>query len=208
MRGYFTFLIVFAAFLLLISLAQFNTNAKTSNTGSAIWVERYYQAQMNGKEAIAEAAREGAKSGATSFFTDYIALCVAPKIAAHQPPDPPNLICLRKSVNTEAVDRITQLDGAYFEGLQATVQLGDHDYGKCATPCDKTVLAASDLLVDCNPDVTRLPTNANDYDAADIAGYAKSIASVAVHGDKITLVLSSKPWQDVALQLGELQVDT
>ncbi|MEM4359260.1 MAG: hypothetical protein QXT45_01890 [Candidatus Bilamarchaeaceae archaeon] len=72
MRGYFTFVIVFAAYLLLISLAQFNTNAKTSNLGATIWVERYYQVQMNAKEAIIEAAREGAKEGVTEYTTGLI----------------------------------------------------------------------------------------------------------------------------------------
>lgn len=75
MRGYFTFLIVFAAFLLLISLAQFNSNAKTSNAGSAIWVERYYQVQMNAKEAVVEAAREGAKQGFSDYFSSLTIDC-------------------------------------------------------------------------------------------------------------------------------------
>ncbi|MFH1221568.1 MAG: hypothetical protein V1492_00610 [Candidatus Micrarchaeota archaeon] len=206
MRGYFTFLIVFAAFLLLVSLAQFNSNAKQSNAGSAIWVERYYQAQMNGKEAIAEAAREGAKSGAASFFTEYVAECVVAKVAARQPPEQPNFICLKKSVNTAAVDRIKQLDNAYFEGLHATLQLGEYDYGKCLTPCDKTVTSAANLLVDCNPDAGKLPKDAKYYEAADVLQYANSVAAITLHGNKITLVLDKRPWQDMPLQLGELQV--
>ena len=76
MRGYLTFLIVFAAYLLLISLAQLNTNAKTSDLGSAIWVERYYQVQMNTKEAVVEAAREGAREGLKSYSVKFVECAV------------------------------------------------------------------------------------------------------------------------------------
>lgn len=63
MKGYFTFLIVFAAFALLISLAELNLNSKTHNFSSAIKSERFYRVQMNVKEVLIEAARQGALEG-------------------------------------------------------------------------------------------------------------------------------------------------
>lgn|GEM_PF-4347879 len=73
MKGYFAFLIVFAAFALLISLAQLNLNSKSHDVSSAIWTERFYHIQMNVKEVITEAARQGALDG----FNTYCAVTPA-----------------------------------------------------------------------------------------------------------------------------------
>ncbi len=67
MRGYFTFLIVFVSFALLLSLVQLNLNSKTHDQSKAIWTERFYRVQMNVKEVLLEAAREGALDGFNSY---------------------------------------------------------------------------------------------------------------------------------------------
>ncbi len=67
MKGYFTFLIVFAAFALLLSLVQLNLNSKSHDTSTAIWTERFYRVQMNVKEVLIEASREGAEEGFNNY---------------------------------------------------------------------------------------------------------------------------------------------
>ncbi len=75
LKGYFAFLIVFAAFALLISLAQLNLNSKVHDSSKAIWTERFYRVQMNVKEVLIEAARQGALEG----FNAYCAVTPADK---------------------------------------------------------------------------------------------------------------------------------
>ncbi len=71
MRGYVTFLIVFAAFALLISLVELNLNSKTHNLSDAIMSERFYRLQMNVKEVVVEAARQGAQEGFQSYAATH-----------------------------------------------------------------------------------------------------------------------------------------
>lgn len=136
MKGYFTFFIVFAASLLIISLAQFNISSKYSNYGKAIWVESYYQSEMNIKEAIFEAAREGAIEGVYSYVGNYIAKCVAMQPEA---PSPPNLDCLKIELNKKAVEKIKSLDNQKAENLVFRVSIGpDYDpvfQPSCLSPC-------------------------------------------------------------------------
>lgn len=80
MRGYFTFLIVFAAFALLISLAQLNLNSKSHNLSGAIVTEKFYRTQMNVKEVITESARQGAQAGFDAYAaTHTLAACGSPQ---------------------------------------------------------------------------------------------------------------------------------
>jgi len=156
MRGYFTFLIVFAAYLLLISLAQFNTNAKTSNLGSAIWVERYYQVQLNAKEAVVEASREGVRDGLTSYTTKFLECaiaecsaecsacitvagcalcseCIADKIADLSKSTP----CIQREINAKSIEKIKSLDSAVFDPeITVDIELHDYEDDTCLNVCD------------------------------------------------------------------------
>ena len=87
MKGYFGFLVVFAAFALLLSLVEFNLNSKSHDLSSAITSEKLYGIQMNVKEVIIEAAREGAKEGFNKYvegppFPHSAAACSDPKASA------------------------------------------------------------------------------------------------------------------------------
>jgi len=156
MRGYFTFLIVFAAFLLLISLAQFNTNAKTSNLGPAIWVERYYQVQMNAKEAVAEASREGVRDGLTSYTAKFLECatvecaakcsacitvagcalcgeCIESKIADLSKSTP----CIKREINAKSIEKIKSLDSAGFDPeISVGISLQDYEDSTCINVCN------------------------------------------------------------------------
>jgi len=80
LKGYFGFLIVFAAFALLLSLVEFNLNSKSHDLSSAITSEKLYSIQMNVKEVVIEAAREGAKEGFDNYAKDHtIYACADPE---------------------------------------------------------------------------------------------------------------------------------
>jgi len=82
-RGYFTFLIVFAAFALLLSLAQLNLNSKSHNLSGAIITEKFYRVQMNVKEVIIESARQGAQKGFDDYASTHtLAACSNPETQA------------------------------------------------------------------------------------------------------------------------------
>jgi len=87
LKGYFGFLVVFAAFALLLSLVEFNLNSKSHDLSSAITSEKLYGIQMNVKEVIIEAAREGAKEGFNNYVNGppsphSVAACSDPKASA------------------------------------------------------------------------------------------------------------------------------
>jgi len=83
LKGYFGFLVVFAAFALLLSLVEFNLNSKSHDLSSAITSEKLYGIQMNVKEVIIEAAREGAKEGFDNYTaTHSVAACSDLKASA------------------------------------------------------------------------------------------------------------------------------
>lgn len=83
MRGYFTFLIVFAAFALLLSLTQLNLNSKSHNLSGAITTEKFYRVQMNAKEVVIESARQGAQKGFDAYAaTHSLAACSNPETQA------------------------------------------------------------------------------------------------------------------------------
>ena len=156
MRGYFTFLIVFAAFLLLISLAQFNTSAKTSNLGPAIWVERYYQVQMNAKEAVVEASREGVRDGLTSYTAKFIGCaavecaakcsacitvagcalcgeCIEDKIADLSKSVP----CIQREINAKSIEKIRSLNNADFDSeIDVCIYFEDYEEKTCLNVCN------------------------------------------------------------------------
>lgn len=64
---------MFAAFALLISLAELNLNSKTHNLSGAIVTEKFYRAHMNAKEIIIESARQGAQEGFDSYAATHSA---------------------------------------------------------------------------------------------------------------------------------------
>ncbi|MEM4208444.1 MAG: hypothetical protein QW153_02565 [Candidatus Bilamarchaeaceae archaeon] len=160
MRGYLTFVIVFAACLLILSLAQFNVTSKYSNMGRSIWVESYYQHEMNVKEAIFEAAREGAVEGIINYAREYVTTCVASRPEA---PSPPNIDCLKIRINEKAVDKIKALDNQRLDGALIKVLIRS-DYEpliqqKCMTPCPQ-----SQTLINYNYVVLADGIDLNEFD--------------------------------------------
>lgn len=131
MRGYFSFLIVFAACLLLVSLVQFNVNSKYSNPAGSLWVERYYQAEMNIKEAIVEAAREGAVEGIIAYSEIYSSSGCAARLADGDLTATPNLDCVEYYINKRAVEKISALDGSETDGMRFAVMI-DPQYASAA----------------------------------------------------------------------------
>jgi hypothetical protein len=178
-------LIVFAAFLLLISLANYNVNAKTNNLGSAIWVERYYQAEMNAKEAVIEAARQGAVEGAEAYFTSA-AQCTNP------PYTYPNIQCLGKDINSKAIEAIEEIDGKTFDGLLVSVQLtGIYEDDACQTSCDPAM--AGNLII--NPVYSGSPSDLS------------SIGKIHMEGQQILIIVSNPSatgWTPVSFSMPEI----
>ena len=73
-------MVVFAAFALLLSLAQLNLNSKSHNLSGAIVTEKFYRTQMNVKEVIIESARQGAQEGFDVYAaTHTLAACSNPQ---------------------------------------------------------------------------------------------------------------------------------
>ena len=79
-------MIVFAAFALLLSLAQLNLNSKSHNLSGAIITEKFYRTQMNVKEVIIESARQGAQEEFDAYVDPpnprTLAACSNPKTQA------------------------------------------------------------------------------------------------------------------------------
>jgi len=123
MRGYLTFLVVFAACLLLVSLFQFNANAKYSNSASAIWIERYNQAEMNIKEAIVEAVREGAVEGVYEYAKAYVDSGCPGRLAEGDLSAVPNMDCIEYYVNKKSVEKIKGLDGRETDGMKFLISI-------------------------------------------------------------------------------------
>ncbi len=67
MRGYLSFILVFIAVLLLLSLLRLHDASYSTDLSKAVAAERTYAVQMNAKESVIEAARQGALGG----FSDY-----------------------------------------------------------------------------------------------------------------------------------------
>ncbi len=67
MRGYISFLLVFASVLLFLSLMELRLASGSTDLSSAIRLERANGFGMNAKEAAAECIRQGARDG----FADY-----------------------------------------------------------------------------------------------------------------------------------------
>ena len=231
MRGYFTFLIVFAAFLLLISLAQFNTNAKTSNLGPAIWVERYYQVQMNAKEAVVEAAREGAKEGFFQYSAELtecaiaecapkcgvttvaaagcFAGCVPSEIAGSYSSD-----CLQRKVNSVAAEKIKSLNNFEFDSEIAVeiVVSSSVDTDTCM-PCDSNLGPLNDAVVELSYLAgTNKFLNFSDESLYENYALGKlndsieekfgfSVADITIYGNKITLNLEHSDWDTVSVDM-------
>ncbi|NYZ77274.1 hypothetical protein H0O02_03085 [Candidatus Micrarchaeota archaeon] len=121
MRGYFAFLIVFAAFALLISLAELNLSSKSHNLSAAITAEKFYRTQMNVKEVLIEAARQGAAGGFDAYAaTHNEAACLAGD-AAH-------CFSSRDAENAAGLAAIAKMQlviaGADFDGVDVEVQFG------------------------------------------------------------------------------------
>jgi len=234
MRGYFTFLIVFAAFLLVISLAQFNTNAKTSNLGPAIWVERYYQVQLNAKEAVVEAAREGAREGFFLYSAELtecaiakctpecgattiaaagcFAGCVPSEIAGSYSGD-----CLQRKINSAAVEKIKSLNNIEFDSEIAVevVVSASVDTDTCM-PCNSDLGPLGDAVAELS-----YTAGANKFlnfsDESLYENYALgklndsieetfgfSVADIMIYGNKITLNLEHSGWDTVSVDMSRM----
>ncbi len=162
MRGYLTFLIVFAACLLTISLIQFDINAKYSNSAGALWTERYYQAEMNIKEAVIEAAREGAVEGVVSYCESYAASDCSKRLADGDVSAVPNIDCIEYYVNKKAVEKINSLNGLETDGMAFFISvdpLYSLSYSICETqPCGITQPSDEKRVVSVfNVDLSNLP---------------------------------------------------
>lgn len=114
LRGYFTFLIVFAAFALLISLAELNLNSKTHNLSSAITTEKFYRIQMNVKEVIVESARQGAQQGFDAYAATHT------EAACMESPNHP--ACFKSRDAQESADNAALLK---IEMVLASADFGD-----------------------------------------------------------------------------------
>ena len=140
MRGYFAFLIVFAAFALLISLVELNLNSKSHNLSAAIVTEKFYRVQMNVKEVLIEAARQGAVEGFGEYTaTHNTAICV-------QNPNHPN--CFKKDEAAAAAE------------LQAMIRIQDAITADFDDDIDITVfLGTTPLTAKVVPDPSVLPNH-------------------------------------------------
>ncbi|HIE56406.1 MAG TPA: hypothetical protein EYP90_14745 [Chromatiaceae bacterium] len=63
MKGYLSFVLVFASVILILGFVQADLSAGTVDLSRAISAERAYQAQMNVKEVLLEAAAQGGLRG-------------------------------------------------------------------------------------------------------------------------------------------------
>ncbi len=233
MRGYFTFLVVFAACLLLISLAQFNTSAKTSDLGSAIWVERYYQVQINAKEAVVEAARQGAREGFFQYSEELAACavrdctpkcgalavaaapcfagCVPAEIAGSYSDD-----CLQRKINSVAAEKINLLDGAVFDPeIKVSIALSAADTDTC-TPCksDKGPVSDGVVMMSYLPGANKFPDFDDENLYRNIAldeldesindKFSSSAADITIRGDKITITLEHGGWDAVSAEMPDI----
>jgi len=209
MRGYFTFLIVLAACLLIVSLFQFNINSKYSNTGRAIWVERYHQTEMNVKEAIVEAAREGAREGLAA----YISCLLSSAITSKKMPVP-DINCIKIYVNYFAVEKIASINGAAIDNMAINLDIDPKyypppDISLCPPPkCECTSCSSSSpgqnknlnflLDGDFNQTITTI-NDKNKWDALkngqedvnDTAKTALSQSILTIQNDAITVRINS-----------------
>jgi len=168
MRGYFTFLIVLAACLLIVSLFQFNINSKYSNTGRAIWVDRYHQTEMNVKEAIVEAAREGVIEGTLQYAFIYYECLQAAAAPGNQKAVVPSVSWLKKCMNEYAYKKIVSLNDLEVDGMKIKVSLSPQynpdlsplscSPSNSASICgDNTNLNLNNLIID----IDNLPSSNN-----------------------------------------------
>jgi len=174
MRGYFTFLIVLAACLLIVSLFQFNINSKYSNTGRAIWVERYHQTEMNVKEAIVEAAREGVIEGTLQYAINYVSKCLP---AATTPETSemaiPSTAWLEKCINDHVYNKIVSLDKREVDGMKIKLSLSsqyDPDSSQPSCPYHTPSLTCADS----EPDINNLIVEFNDLGSNSNSGIPTS----------------------------------
>jgi hypothetical protein len=73
MRGYLSFILVFASLILLLTLLQAFSRSVDSNLSKEIAMGRAYHIQLNVRDAVLEAAAQGARDG----FLEYTVLHVA-----------------------------------------------------------------------------------------------------------------------------------
>lgn len=79
MRGYLSFLLAFASVFLILSFIEASEQSGKISFSKAIAAERAYQAQMNAKEAVLEAAHDGAAEGFRIYnSTHTVAACADP----------------------------------------------------------------------------------------------------------------------------------
>ena len=102
MRGYFSFILVFASVLLLLNLFH-SFSDLNDNYSKEIAIEKAYQLQLNAKEAIMEAARQGARQG----LIEYTLL--------HAIEGDYSLEDARDAARKKAFERISTLHGWEFE---------------------------------------------------------------------------------------------
>lgn len=68
MKGFFSFIILFALVLLIIQSSSYFSDSDSFSTDKLIYIERIYQLEMNLKESIEEGAREGAIEGFSLYL--------------------------------------------------------------------------------------------------------------------------------------------
>jgi len=73
MRAFLSFLIVFAAFAIILTILSASISTKQLNLSKSIEIERMHAIQMNIKELIIESARLGANTGLIEYLESRIA---------------------------------------------------------------------------------------------------------------------------------------
>jgi hypothetical protein len=155
LKGYFTFLIVFAAFALLLSLVQLNLNSKSHDTSTAIWTERFYRVQMNVKEVIVEAAREGAADG----FDAYCAVT---------PPDEFSSSTATASINAGIMDKMAEVMRDSKDGFDDEIEVQvlcdgvPAELGSCNHITDYPSMPLGGTMT-CNHELESMILRDNDY---------------------------------------------
>lgn len=216
MRGYLTFLIVFAACLITISLIQFNMNAKYSNSARALWTERYYQAEMNIKEAIVEAVREGAAEGVISYCESYVYYGCAERLATGDASAAPNIDCVEYYVNKKVVEKIGSLNGLETDGMTFFISIDPSyslSYSSCETnPCGISSPSNEQRVVSVfNVDLSNLPAMSVPVNPDD-GRKALSGATLQIKRDShtqktpITITIKNPGYDDAVFDMPPLEI--
>ncbi len=72
MKGYISFLLVFAAVVSLFSILAILIETNNYNQSKAIGIEQLYQQEMNLKEVVRELARQGAREGFLAYSIEVV----------------------------------------------------------------------------------------------------------------------------------------